>query len=227
MLDKRFVAYGRFYNIQYSNSLEQCRNILEIYRRECHEKLKESDKLDAIFIMMNPGASKPVNGKYNIKSFTASDIKNEKHLIISVELAQPDKTQYQIMRIMESNKWDFVKVINLSDIREAKSNNFYDEINKLQEKDTDYIHSIFSKERISELNKIFTSSKDIKVIVAWGVNSKLRFLINLAISNNNLKNRIGYDKDTYKKLVNFYYYHPLQRGKKRQEKWLINILSKI
>ena len=85
MLDKRFVAYGRFYNIQYSNSLEQCRNILEIYRRECHEKLKESDKLDAIFIMMNPGASKPVNGKYNIKSFTASDIKNEKHLIISVE----------------------------------------------------------------------------------------------------------------------------------------------
>lgn len=227
MLDKKFVAYGRFYNIQYSNSLEECRNILEIYRREWDKKLVGEDQFDAIFIMMNPGASKPINDKYKIKSFTPLDVENEKHLIIPLELTQPDKTQYQIMRIMEFKKWNFVKVINLSDIREAKSNIFYNKLNQLQQIDIDYIHSVFSIKRIKELNKIFTSSKEIKVIVAWGVNSKLRFLINKAISNSNLKNRIGYAKNTYKKIVDFYYYHPLQRGIKKQKKWLINILSKI
>lgn len=98
-----------------------------------------------------------------------------------------------------------------------KPNNFYNKLKQLQQSDIDYIHSMFSIKRIGELNKIFTSSKEIKVIVAWGVNSKLRFLINKAISNSNLKNRIGYAKTTYKKLIDFYYYHPLQRGIKKQK----------
>lgn len=131
------------------------------------------------------------------------------------------------MRIMEFKKWNFVKLINLSDIREAKSNNFYNKLKQLQQSDIDYIHSMFSIKRIGELNKIFTSSKEIKVIVAWEVNSKLRFIINKAISNSNLKNRIGYAKTTYKKLVDFYYYPPLQRWIKKQKILLINILSKI
>lgn len=226
ILDKKFVAYGSFYNIQYSSGSEGCRNILEIRRKDVINKL-EDNKIDAIFIMMNPGASEPKINNYSIKTFRPLDIAKQKHLGIPLVLTKPDKTQYQIMRIMELKEWNIVKIINISDIREAKSNEFYTKLNQLKKLDSDCIHSIFSTKRSVELNGIFKNSKDAKVIVAWGVNSKLRFLISKAILNINLVNRIGYAKKGYKRLVGFYYYHPLQRGINKQKQWLSNILNKL
>jgi len=47
---------------------------------------------------------------------------------------KPDNAQYQIMRIMLLQKWEHVRVLNLSDLRNGNSGNFsieYKELKKL------------------------------------------------------------------------------------------------
>ncbi|WP_143758935.1 hypothetical protein [Clostridium diolis] len=80
------------------------------------------------------------------------------------------------MRIMKFKNWRHVRVINLSDYREADSNRFYKKMKYLENNDKSCIHSVFSTKRRSELNKFF-KNKTITIIVAWGINDKLNELI--------------------------------------------------
>jgi hypothetical protein len=67
-------------------------------------------------IMMNPGSSKPHRWYEN----------NTKE-----SLAIPDNTQSQIMKVQNCNL-QYARVLNLSDLREAKSSIFYDKIIELE-----------------------------------------------------------------------------------------------
>lgn len=213
-LDQNYEVSGSFYNIEYGTStIVNCRNLLEI-------KLKnsESKKVDAIIVMMNPGSSEPVN--FSPPIYAINEIQKQGGVPVNLVLTKPDDTQYQIMRIMDSEKWEYVKVINLSDIRDSNSTSF---CNKLSTLSND-IHSIFSDKRKTELNGLL---KGDRIIVAWGVNTKLRNLISLALENKFLSSRLGNPKNSYKRCKNFYYYHPLPRGYRAQRVWLRDILNKL
>ncbi|SHH59364.1 hypothetical protein [Clostridium grantii] len=226
-LDKEFITFGRFYEVKYNNGEPQkCRSILEIRKRSCKDKLADTDNIDAVFVMMNPGGSKPKD-EYIQKIKRTKEIELGKLLEIELVETIPDKTQYQLMRIMKHKDWKYVKVINLSDLREAKSKLFYDKVKNIEGFDKDYIHSIFSEKRKKELNSIFTTYKFYNVVVAWGVNTKLTNLIKLAMGSNKLNNSVGYNKSTDKRKVNFYYYHPLPRGIKKQKLWINEIIDKL
>ncbi len=105
-LKKKFDICGHFYNLKVSNSILKCRSNIEI---------KQKDKLiqtpGIIVIMMNPGSSIYLDKNYEPKTFS----KNEYNNIKTKEIipTRPDNTQYQIMRLMEFNKWNFVRKPNI------------------------------------------------------------------------------------------------------------------
>jgi len=58
---------------------------------------------DAVFIMMNPGSSKPLVEVNN--HFPATSLNK---LAISLVPTKPDTTQYQVMRLMHYRWWQHV-----------------------------------------------------------------------------------------------------------------------
>lgn len=58
------------------------------------------------------------------------------------------------MRIMKKQEWQHVRVINLSDYRNPKSNSFYSELKTLEKIDCKSVHSIFCEQRKEERENI-------------------------------------------------------------------------
>jgi len=196
-LKKIFEVKARFYNIQYNEAYsKECRSILEIRRKDTKVKIN-----DGVVIMMNPGSSKPAEPFYNIKLIQKESFDSDELMKISLVETKADNTQYKIMRVIEANKLNYVKVINLSDIRESKSKIFYDHLEKLEIVDTENIHSIFSEKRINELDDVFKRKRNLKIITAWGVSPNLDILIELAYKSNRLKKTIGYYKYNHPRIT--------------------------
>ena len=93
---------------------------------------------DLMVIMMNPGSSSPLDKDDNGRHETE---------------AKPDVTQKQIIRVMELGNYKYVKVLNLSDLREPKSSCFYKEIASMESKGIE--HSIFKEMRLGEFNEYY------------------------------------------------------------------------
>ena len=157
---------------------------------------------DLMVVMMNPGSSKPLDGNENNKIETK---------------AIPDKTQDQIMRVMENCKFDFARILNLSDLREPKSSVFYEKIKELEK--YNILHSIFDKKRKDDFETLFVTN--IPVIFAWGVNEKLSELATLTIKRIGEANPIGLKKNE------FAYYHPLPQNYTKQKEWVEKITEMI
>ena len=100
-LKKEFNVFGHFYSVRLkSKEVVECRSVLEIVANA--RKLKNHTKLstlrpDAVFIMMNPGSSSPLDEVSNCIPISALH-----KMPISLVPAKPDKTQYQAMRLMLS-----------------------------------------------------------------------------------------------------------------------------
>ena len=159
---------------------------------------------DLMVIMMNPGSSEPTNGDDNGRIETE---------------AKPDLTQNQIIRAMEDSNFKYARVLNLSDLREPKSSQFYRKINPMSA-DGIY-HSIFGENRNQDFSDLYV--KGIPVIYAWGVNKKLMSLAKRALETTRTENSIGWNKPRY----DFAYYHPLPRSYKKQREWSETIEEKI
>jgi hypothetical protein len=159
---------------------------------------------DLMVIMMNPGSSRPLNG---IDSF---DIETE---------TVPDKTQDQIMKLMNNCAYNYARILNLSDLREPKSGVFYSKLELL--KKLSIHHSIFSIDRVNDFNELFV--KDIPVILAWGVNKNLFELATIA------KIRIGVAKSVglRKEGEEYAYYHPLPQDYNKQLEWVEIITNNL
>ena len=132
------------------------------FRKYLNIKLKNSIKQrpDLMIIMMNPGASRPLDAIDN------NNLESE---------AIPDRTQDQIMKVMTACKLEYARVLNLTDIRDPKSNQM---LLKLTELDQQGIpHSLFDSRRRNEFDALFI--KNVPVILAWGVNKKLQKLMDI------------------------------------------------
>ena len=180
-LKHKFGVFGHFYSVQIApKRVVECRSVLEIV--ESDHAPKETAALsnrrpDAIFIMMNPGSSRPL---VEVNNHIHSDAIHE--LPISLVPTKPDTTQYQVMRVMHYCNWRHVRVLNLSDLRCSKSVEFFKQFKQLEEVASFDSHSVFSNRRKNELVLKLINHDAIPVIHAWGVSAKLDPLIERCLS---------------------------------------------
>ncbi|AGY75245.1 hypothetical protein [Clostridium autoethanogenum] len=217
-IKKEYKVYGSFYNVyKYSKKLLECRNALEIVKKDC--ALNFSNKLymhvpDALVIMMNQGGSKPINyapQQIQLESLCRNILK------VNLVLADPDKAQFQIMRLMNYKGWKNVRVINLSDIRDGDSNSFFKKVKSFEDKYFSDIHSIFSKQRICEKQLAFSVGNDAPIILAWGLDTRLMLLTSRYMK--------FIPSEKIKGIAAHLYSHASPRKQEDKKKWLQNIIS--
>lgn len=161
-----------------------------------------SSEPDLMVVMMNPGSSFPLDGIDN------NSVPSE---------AEPDTTQQQIMKVMDSASFGYARILNLSDLRTPDSSELYRFLKSDESSSVD--HSIFSPSRTSELRQLFI--KGIPVIYGWGVNSTLVPLAKLAIETLDINNPLGMLKAS----TEYSYYHPLPRIYAKQVEWVQHVTS--
>ena len=175
-LKREFAVFGHFYSVEVApKRIVDCRSVLEIVEQADtpDETLVLSNrKPDAVFIMMNPGSSRPL---VEVNNRIHADAIHE--MPISLVPTKPDTTQYQVMRLMHYCDWRHVRVLNLSDLRCSKSGKFFRQFKRLEEEVSFDSHSIFSGRRKNELALKLSKHNAIPVIRAWGVSAELDPLI--------------------------------------------------
>jgi len=219
ILQAKYNCYGHFYSIISDNGEFPCRSVLEIVDksivpRKTDDLLKRTP--DLVAIMMNPGASKPVvEQNLKVKLNSIPDMK--------IELTDtiPDKTQFQIMRIMKVKNWTHTRILNLSDLRDPESEKFYKYYESVESILGDDQHTIFSAHRTNELSKKLNSQPP--VLAAWGVKNKLNPLINKCMASIKKDKLIGIKKSGSKDK----YYHPLLQGTPFNQKEWVEKMCKI
>ena len=215
-LKDQYGVFGHFYSVEVApNKVVECRSVLEIVEKPHvpeQTSALSSTKPDAVFIMMNPGSSRPL---IEVTNHIHAEAIHE--LLVSLVPTKPDTTQYQVMRVMHYCGWHHVRVLNLSDLRCSLSGRFFKQFKQLEE-DVPYdSHSVFSSRRKHELALKLTKHKTIPVIRAWGVSPKLDPLIERCISKIAINKTIrGLLKDgTTNK-----YLHPLPSLQKQKLLWV-------
>jgi hypothetical protein len=220
ILKNEFVVAGSFYDLIRDGQIIPCRNVLEIYRFDYGSKQNHDGSMffgrpDAIFIMMNPGSSEPREPCYQTPQISSENL-SEQLLKQRMVTAKPDTTQYQVMRLMEANRWDHVRILNLSDIREAKSAVFIKQIKNMDSS----IHSVFCPERRKELDLALNAKEHTPIVCAWGINKGLLSLANLCqriIPSDRIAGLPCEEPNLY--------YHPLPSLVSRQKEWLKKMLA--
>jgi len=169
------------------------------------KKIKTTRKTpDLMVVMMNPGSSRAIDGIDN------NTVESE---------AVPDNTQSQIMKVMLKAGLEYARVLNLSDLREPKSNEFYKKMVELESKGI--AHSIFDDSRKEDLNRLWTPN--IPVIYGFGVSIHLKPLALKAILVCNTSNPYGILKPN----TTWAYYHPLPPIHSKQVDWVDSITKQF
>ena len=194
-MNTEFDITGLFYE---SNGYK-CRKYLDIRRKGFSQNIP-----DLMVVMMNPGSSYPLDG-------------NENCLIPTT--AEPDKTQTQIMKVMDIASLHYARILNLSDLRTPDSKELYKFLDS--DKSKQFEHSIFSDNRKEDLEELFI--KDVPVIYGWGVNEALIPWANKAVDTLGIKNPLG----KLKVNTEYSYYHPLPQNYYAQQEWVHDISNQI
>jgi len=181
-LKQKYAIFGHFYSVELpSGEVAECRSVLEIATSNSaasdHNELS-AQRPDAVFIMMNPGSSKPL---VDVNNRIAADAIHT--LPVSLVPTKPDTTQYQVMRLMHFQKWQHVRVLNLSDLRSPKSPVFIRMFQQLEDEARYTSHSVFSDARSAELKSKLSRRRKAPLVLAWGVNPKLTPLIERCVSS--------------------------------------------
>lgn len=108
----RFRCTGLFYDWRADRADFAKRAILEIFR-DSQPTPGPDSRPEVVVVMMNPGSSAPLAG-YCQPEFAGQRVS-----------AKPDAVQYQVMRLMAAAGWQHARVVNLADVRAAKSADLY------------------------------------------------------------------------------------------------------
>jgi hypothetical protein len=222
-LKQKYGVFGHFYSVELaSKEIVECRSVLEIAHHD-HAPSNYSElsglRPDAVFIMMNPGSSRPlveVNNRIRARAI--------RRLPISLVPTKPDTTQYQVMRLMHFRDWRHVRVLNLSDLRSPKSAEFIKMFQRLEDESNFESHSVFSDARTDELSLKLPKNGKAPLVLAWGLSDKLTPLIERCVSKLPRKSKtIGLMEPgaTNK------YRHPLPSLQKDQRQWVDQIVREF
>ena len=206
----RFAVYGRFYEMKIAGVSELLRDRLEIAPRERALSDIVSGEPDLLVVMMNPGASRPLEALWNAgqnQGFTA---------------AQPDRTQYQIMQLMLAAQeaglpWASARILNLSDLRTPKSAVLLEKLHAYRADDS---HSLFSKSRQTECRALFERTST-PVLCAWGLNRSFAPLAKAALAAADGHSLLGLTAD------GLAYRHPLPQRQDQQLQWLTQVKAQL
>lgn len=208
-LRKMFYTEGVFYTKELNGEKFACRSVARIRRKGA-----DTTQADAVFVMVNPGSCEPVAENYEYPPFV--ETMNDLPFVP----ARSDQTQYQIMRLMERKRWDLVDIVNLSDLRAGKIQNFRSYIQKFN-LENDNTHSIFSENRIEEVRRLV--GEDTVIIAAWGTHrAKRQRMIDAIEILTNMGEVNGLPHETAP-----YYYHPFPMVKEKCIKWLDDICLQL
>jgi hypothetical protein len=198
----RYSVWGHFYSASIGGAEYQFRSILEIRSQEAKEH-----RPDLLVVMMNPGGSRPLEKDIEVPKWEVGSKKT------SLLPTKEDRTQMQIMKLMDMLNFDFARIINLSDIREPKSENFHKLVQKFG---NDMRHSIFAPARRSELDDVM-HDKDIPVLAAWGLGTDLNLATRAeqALAGRNIIGLRPTPKPMYR--------HPLPQNATAQKQWLKDV----
>jgi hypothetical protein len=209
-----WAVYGRYYSARIGTGpdapIEDLRDRLEIAPREWSLAEVDAREPDLLVIMMNPGASKPLQALW--------DGGNPAGLVP----AQPDRTQYQIMRLLRlaqasGRPWRHARVFNLSDLRTPKSAEMLAKLDLYGAHDQ---HSLFCFARQAECVRWFASLAT-PVLCGWGLNPGLSALAAralLAVSGHPV---LGLSEDGLR------FRHPLPQTQGLQHHWLLAMADQI
>ncbi|MBP1309071.1 hypothetical protein JOD82_002091 [Paenibacillus sp. 1182] len=222
-IKKNYSVRGSFYRIASGHCDYpelKCRSKLEIYLRDYNIENKIPD---AYVIMENPGSSsslEPIEGSidgplYKSKSSRLASLIQD----TPMTKTKPDTTQYQVMRLMATYDWRYVRVLNLSDLRNTNSNDFLKTYKKLN---CPYL-SLFSTCRDEERKQLLQHAEDKPVIVAWGMNEGLKTLSAQALSKLPANIR-GLQTENS---LSFQYLHPWSRQRGAGRKWFLRFIDEI
>ena len=215
-LKKKYVVRGSYYDLIDGSQPYQCRDLLEISDIVHGVIAAGILRPQALFIMMNPGSSRPADSNYSIPRFRIGE-----RTVQSIELvpAKPDPTQYQVMRVMSAMDWSYVRVINLSDLRQPDGSKFRVLVQQFESHFGSSIHSIFDAKREDGRLLAFDIESEGPVILAWSVD---RLVISLAKKHCGCipKERIvGWEKSNTPNA----YYHP----SRNRVQWFEEIMARL
>ncbi|HSI66429.1 MAG TPA: DUF1643 domain-containing protein [Planococcus sp. (in: firmicutes)] len=159
-LEGVFSTEAAFYKLETNGITHVCRS-----RAAIHRTGHQWDRADALFVLLNPGRCLPVDGEDAISLLTG------KADNLPLLPATPDNTMHQLMRLMERRNWNLVEIINLTDIRTGKFDE-YKEGQKFMKVMDDSRHSIFSIDRYIELMDCVERTD--LIIAGWGTKPAIR-----------------------------------------------------
>jgi len=233
-LKKQYEVLAHFYSLAVPGAGPlKCRSILEIKSKDA----PPSFSVDAVFVLMNPGSSRPTDKEHELVepliSTPFEPTTNKGQLVDSESISvmtralvptEPDTTQYQVMRVMNHANWKHVRVINLSDLRDPESGSFSGRYVQLEQQTGCKAHSIFSSERSEELKQSLSRRTDGPIVCAWGVSDSLQPLIERATSRLGAESGVtGLEKSDNPGR----YFHPLPRSQHEKEKWVTDMTERL
>ena len=158
-LESVFHTEASFYKLETYGRTQLCRSLAAIRRIG-----SQTVEVDALFVLLNPGRCLPLAGEDSIPFISGGVDK------LPLFPATPDNTLYQLMRLMERMNWNSVQIINLTDLRTGKFDE-YKESQKFMKEHDDSRHSIFSVERRNELASYTDAAET--TIAGWGTKSSI------------------------------------------------------
>ena len=128
------------------------------------------------------------------------------------------------MRVMQFRGWQHVRVLNLSDLRSPKSGEFIKTFQRLEREDEFESHSIFSDHRANELSLKLPRSKNVPLVLAWGISDKLTPLVDRCMARLPKKRTIIglLEPGSTNK-----YRHPLPSLQKDKQRWIDQIIEQF
>ncbi|MGE9294422.1 MAG: DUF1643 domain-containing protein, partial [Puniceicoccales bacterium] len=138
-------------------------------------------------------------------------------------LAQPDNTQYQIMRVMAARGWSHVRVLNLSDLRDPKSQKFISRTRMLESLPDGDAHSLFSAIRTHERNTMLNRKPNAPFILGWGQHVGLVRLADQCLHNLKGQRIVTVRSKNDHSLTA----HPSPMRQSQKLKWLERILREL
>lgn len=224
MLKKIYDVRGSFYNLDHPSCAPlNCRNGLDIFTKNSYNQPLLETLPDALFVMMNPGSSRPWERDYEPPVYKVRQIVDKGEVPYVWTKAQPDITQYQIMRVMKHMGWSYVRVSNLSDIRCPKSLVFRDTLKARSGADPGQLHCIFSENRRQELEKVLQLRTGATIVVAWGEDKWLTELATKGIRSLPGEKLRGVQSGVSEVL----YSHASPTLQRHKDRWLKGVLEAI
>ncbi|MHC4993614.1 MAG: hypothetical protein ACYTGQ_01030 [Planctomycetota bacterium] len=217
-LKRRFDVVGHFYNLKIGRAVLPCRSVLEMFVKENPPAARRSP--DAVVVMMNPGSSRPLDRGYAIPTHTRGQVFAE-DWDKRFTPTRPDNAQYQIMRVMLRQGWEYVRVLNLSDLRNPNSGDFAKDFAAAGGLDASHPHCVTHARRANELAAALKTARRGPVIAAWGGVGVLRGSAEAMLRRK--KNMLGWRIDPAQPW--YRYASPYQKSQKLD--WLREINRQI